>query len=184
MDSFVSSIQAFTQGDYVRLTLVALGLLIATAMLSHVCTRFIRRVASIDGTPIPSASIIVNTARIVVWGLGICLVLSSCLGVNVNALVAAMGVGGIALSLGLQSTIANYWGGVQATVLKIVQPGERIKVSGITGVVQDISWRQTVLRDADEVEHIVPNAIIASSVVSKMGSAAEDANKGGTNLEH
>ena len=166
MDIFATYLPSLAEGDLVRLLITAAVCILVTAIVSHLITRFIRHASSIDGVPVPSSSIIVNLARVIVWGLGICAVLGI-FGVDVTALIAALGVGGIALSLGLKDTIANLLGGIQATVLKIVQPGDNITVSGVSGIVQDVSWRQTEIVDIDNVVHIVPNAIINSSTVSK-----------------
>lgn len=154
------------QSDFVSMIVTALIVVAATAIVSHVVTKFVHRVSDIDGVSVPSGSIIINIARVLVWGLGLCLALSI-LGFDVTALIAALGIGGIALSLGLQDTIANVLGGLQATLLKIVQPGDYITVGGISGIVQDVNWRQTEVKDIDNNIHIIPNSIINSSTVSK-----------------
>ena len=63
---------------------------------------------------LPSSSIFVNIARGAVWLLGVCIMLSTCYGVDVSAAITALGIGGIAISLGFQDTIANLIGGLQA----------------------------------------------------------------------
>ena len=70
-------------------------------------------------------------------------ILDNCFGINANALVAALGVGGIAISLGFQDTLSNLIGGMQVTFMGIIKPGDNIEVGGVTGVVQDITWRRT-----------------------------------------
>ena len=64
-----------------------------------------------------------------------------------TAVVAALGVGGIALSLGLQDTLSNLIGGVLITFMRIVTPGDNIQVGAHKGVVQDINWRQTRIKN-------------------------------------
>ena len=108
---------------------VAVVLLIATSLIARAVVRLVRKLLSTDGAPLPASSLIVNIVRTVIWALGGSFILNSCFGINVGGLVTAVGVGGIALSLGLQDTISNFFGGLQVTLMKIVQPGDHIKMS-------------------------------------------------------
>lgn len=166
MNDFPTAFSSLAEGGLVVSIVLALVAVVITAILSSVVTHLVHRITDIDGVEVPTGTIMINVARVLVWGIGICVVLSL-FGVNVTALVAAMGIGGIALSLGLQDTIANFLGGLQATLMKIVQPGDSIAVGGVEGIVQDVTWRQTVVKDIENVEHIIPNAIITSSTISK-----------------
>ena len=158
----------FVQGDNLHAFVIAVAIIAVTAVLTHMLTLFIRHVVQLDGVPLPSSSILVNIARITLWGLGIGSMLSICFGVDVNAIVAALGVGGIALSLGLQDTIKNFIGGLQVTVMKIIQPGDHVVVGSVEGIVHDVTWRQTIIHDYEKSVHIVPNAVINSATVTKI----------------
>ena len=147
---------------------LALVLLAAIAIGSHLLVKLIRRLTQIDGVPIPESSILVNVARILLWCIGIAFILGVCFDVDVNALIAALGVGGIALSLGLQDTIKNFMGGLQVTLMGIVHPDDHIIVGSVEGIVQDVNWRQTVVEDYEHVTHIIPNAVISSTTVSRI----------------
>ena len=152
--------------------------------MSAIVSRVIRKLMQVDGLPLPESSIIVNIARIVIWILGISIMLSACFNIDVNALLAALGVGGIALSLGLQDTIKNFIGGLQVTLMGIVHPnfigglqvtlmgivhpGDHVVVDGVEGIVQDVTWRQTVVKDYDNNVHLIPNAVINATTVQKI----------------
>ena len=84
---------------------------------------------------------------------------------NPSSLITALGVGGIAVSLGFQDTLANLIGGVQVTFMGIVKPGDNIEVGSESGVVQDVSWRHTTIRDALGQTIIVPNSIISTTAL-------------------
>ena len=167
MDTTIESVQDFANGSHVQAVIAACVILIVTAIVSHVITKLIRRVMQSDGAPLPSSSIIVNIARIVVWMLGISITLSSCFGVDVNAMLAALGIGGVALSLGLQDTLKNFIGGLQVTLMRIAQPGDHIVVGGVEGIVKDVNWRHTVVKDFENNLHIVPNSVISSTTVQR-----------------
>lgn len=171
MDDIVGNIQNFAHGDKVVLVLIAVIIIAITTVASHFATKLIRRIMQVDGLPLPSSSILVNIARCVIWVIGISIMLSACFGVDVNALLAALGIGGVAVSLGLQDTIKNLIGGLQVTLMRIVHPGDHIVVGSIEGIVQDVSWRQTVVKDYENTVHLIPNALINSTTVSRVEPA-------------
>lgn len=168
MQSLVDWIRSSSEGDYIRSIVVAVLIILATHIVSRLATKLIRKLLSSDGVPLPSSSILVNIVRVVAWAIGLSTMLSSCFGVDVNGLVTALGVGGIALSLGFQDTISNFIGGLQVTLMKIVQPGDHIQVGSTDGIVKDVSWRQTVVVDYEHNVHLIPNAVISSTEVIKV----------------
>lgn len=144
---------------------VALVLVAAIAVVSHFVVRSLRHFMRKDDNPLPQSSIFVNITRGVIWGLGLCFVLDSCFGVNMSALVAALGVGGIAVSLGFQDTLSNLIGGTQISFMKIVQPGDNIQVGTSKGVVQDVTWRHTTVKNRLGETVIIPNSVISKNAV-------------------
>ena len=50
-------------------------------------------------------------------------------------------------SLGFQDTLSNLIGGLQVSLLRIIKPGDNIEVGSATGVVKDITWRHTTIRN-------------------------------------
>lgn len=104
--------------------------------------------------------------RAVVLMLGGLLVLSS-LGVSITPLLAALGVGGIAVGLALQDTLSNLFAGVHILVEKPVRVGDFVKLeSGQEGYVTDIGWRTTRVRMLPNNMVIVPNAKLAQSILT------------------
>ena len=169
MNALIELIKEFVEGNNVHLVIATVAILVVTAIVSSLFTRLIRHLMCNDRIDMPQSSILVNVERIIVWGIGISLVMSACFGLDVTALVAALGIGGIAISLGLQDTMKNFLGGMQVTALGIAKPGDRISIGSTTGVVEDVSWRQTVVRDIDGNVHIIPNAIMNSTEVTQAG---------------
>ena len=151
--------------------IVAVVIFAATFVAARFFVRIIRKLLSSDGVPLPSSSIIENIARIIVWAIGGSIILSLCFGIDVGGLVAAIGVGGVALSLGLQDTISNFIGGLQVTLMKIVQPGDHVKIGTTEGIVQDVTWRQTIVKDFENNVHIIPNSKINSGEIEKIEPA-------------
>jgi small-conductance mechanosensitive channel len=101
---------------------------------------------------------------IIVIGLLLAL---SVLGVSITPLVTALGVGGLAVALALQDTLANLFAGVYILVEKSVRVGDFVKLeSGQEGYVEDITWRTTRVRMLPNNMVIVPNSKLAQSIVT------------------
>ena len=49
-----------------------------------------------------------------------------------------------------------------------MHPGDHIVVGGVEGIVQDVTWRQTVVKDYENTIHMIPNAVINSTTVQKI----------------
>ena len=167
MNGFIDWIKDFVHGGQFNAWIAAVVIIAATAVVSSAITKLIRKIAQVDGAPLPSSSILVNIARSAIWVIGVSIMLSACFGVDVNGLITALGIGGIAISLGLQDTIKNFFGGLQLTLMKIVHPGDHIAVGEIDGIVQDVNWRHTTVHDYDGNTHIIPNAVMNSTAVTK-----------------
>ncbi|MDY3753896.1 MAG: mechanosensitive ion channel, partial [Collinsella sp.] len=97
-------------------------LAIGTAVAAKVVSKTLRHLLNRDDNPLPASSIFINIARAVIWMIGGSFILDNCFGINANALVAALGVGGIAISLGFQDTLSNLIGGMQVTFMGIIKP--------------------------------------------------------------
>ena len=156
--------------DAIRLDtlLAAAVLLVITVLVSRYAVRLVRKLLSSDGAPLPSSSLIENIVRIAIWALGGSFILSACFGIDVGGLVAALGVGGVALSLGLQDTISNFIGGLQVTLMKIVQPGDHVKIGTTEGMVLDVNWRQTTVKDFENTVHTIPNSSINKGEIEQI----------------
>ncbi len=140
--------------------------------MAHLLTKLLRRVLNYSDD-LPSSSIFINIGRVVVWFLGTSALLSTCFGVDVSAAVTALGIGGIAISLGFQDTISNLIGGLQVSLLRIVQPGDHISVGGSKGVVKDVTWRHTTIKNIDGETAVVPNSVINKNSLTHLPPAGK-----------
>jgi small-conductance mechanosensitive channel len=113
-----------------------------------------------------SATIFVSITRVIVWTIG-GLVLLNSLGVAITPLLTALGVGGLAVALALQDTLSNLFAGVHILASRKVQPGDFIQLdNGMQGYVVDTNWRSTIIRQLPNNVLVVPNATVASSIVT------------------
>ncbi|MDX3235203.1 mechanosensitive ion channel family protein [Streptomyces sp. ME03-5709C] len=150
----------------VNQVLVAVMILAATIAAGRMVAETVRTLALARSGVAASATIFVNITRVVVLAIGF-LVLLQTLGISVTPLITALGVGGLAVALALQDTLANLFAGVHILASKTVQPGDYIRLSsGEEGYVVDINWRNTVVRQLSDNLVIIPNAKLASAIAT------------------
>lgn len=114
-----------------------------------------------EGVP---ASLISNLAKISVLILGT-LILLQTVGVEITPIVTTLGVGGLAVGLALQDTLANLFSGFYLLISKQVRTGDYVKLDdGYEGYVTDITWRNTTIREIQNNIIIVPNSRLASAI--------------------
>jgi len=118
------------------------------------------------GGAIKSPTLVVNLARIAVGVLGLFIILQN-LGIDITALITALGIGGIAIALALQDTLGNLFAGVQIILSKQVRQGNYIRLtSGEEGWVTDVKGRNTTIQTFPDGNLVtVPNSLLASSIV-------------------
>lgn len=87
------------------------------------------------------------------------------LGVNLNGLVAGLGVGGVIVTLAAQDTAKNLFGGLVIFLDKPFIVGDWIEMSPYEGTVEDITFRSTRVRTFENSVVNIPNSIISNSSI-------------------
>ena len=115
---------------------------------------------------IPQTSLLPNIVNVVIYALGILLILSS-MGISVAPLLTAMGIGGMAIALGLQETLANICAGIYLLMSKQLSIDDYVRLStGEEGRVADITWRFTTIIATSGNAIVVPNQKISSAIIT------------------
>jgi small-conductance mechanosensitive channel len=101
-----------------------------------------------------------------IYVIGLTIVLST-MGIEVSAMVAALGVGGLAVALALQDTLGNFFAGVHLLADRPVRPGDYIKIEGtdVIGTIEEIGWRSSRIRTWDNNIIYVPNSRMSASIL-------------------
>lgn len=99
--------------------------------------------------------------RIVLWIVTI-LIVADQLGIPVTSLVALLSVFSLAVSLAVQSVLANIAGGIVIMLSKPFQEGDFVETSSGTGTVQEITLNYTYLMTADGQRVVVPNSTLSA----------------------
>lgn len=106
-----------------------------------------------------------SVARGLVWLVTIAFILSA-VGVSVTPLVAGAGIVGIAVGFGAQSIVKDFFSGFFILLENQFSVGDTVTVAGITGTVEQMTLRITVLRDGAGTAYFIPNSNI-SNVANK-----------------
>ena len=79
---------------------------------------------------------------------------------NIAPLLASAGIVGLAIGFGAQTLVKDVINGFFILAENQFEVGDTIKAAGVSGSVEEITMRRTILRDADGTLHIVPNSQI------------------------
>ncbi|WP_407380146.1 mechanosensitive ion channel family protein [Helicobacter sp.] len=88
------------------------------------------------------------------------------LGFNVSAIIASLGIGGLAVALAVKDMLANFFASVMLLFDNSFSQGDRIESGGIDGVVVEMGLRRTTIRTADNALVLIPNAELANKSIT------------------
>ncbi|MEH2181549.1 mechanosensitive ion channel family protein [Nostoc sp.] len=124
-----------------------------------------------EGVP---TSLISNLAKASVLILGTLIILQT-VGVEITPIVTTLGIGGLAVGLALQDTLANLFSGFYLIISKQVRTGDYVKLdAGHEGYVTDISWRNTTIKEISNNVVIVPNSKLSSAIFTNYHLPAKE----------
>jgi small conductance mechanosensitive channel len=109
------------------------------------------------------SSVFTGTGRVIIALIAL-LTMLPLAGINIGPLLAGAGITGLAIALGAQALVRDTINGVFLLVEDQYRKGDVIRIADVTGTVEEITLRRTLLRDQDGVLHSVPNGAV--SVVS------------------
>lgn len=111
-----------------------------------------KRLQTLDG-------LVGAVVKVIVWVVVIIMIINE-LGIDTGPLIASAGVIGIALGFGAQTLIKDFTSGMFIIAENQYRVGDVIEINNISGVVEEITIRTTVLRDLDGHVHHIPNGSI------------------------
>jgi moderate conductance mechanosensitive channel len=82
------------------------------------------------------------------------------LGLNLGPLLASAGVAGLAIGFGAQTLVHDFINGFFIVLENQYDLGDKIRIAGVGGTVEQMTLRTTILRDDDGTVHVVPNSQI------------------------
>ena len=121
-----------------------------------------------DETTRRGGTIFKNIVRVGVTVWAVASILDLAFGIDMAGILGALGIVGVAVSLGAQQTIANLIGGIIISLSETLAPGDWVVIGGAKeSRIVDIGWRLTRLVDEDDVEYLVPNSKMVSEIVAR-----------------
>jgi MscS family membrane protein len=118
----------------------------------------------IDAHLIPTIGI---TLKALIF-VGMFAVIAHILGYSVGAIIASLGLGGVAVALAAKDTLANFFGSIAIMADKPFGIGDWIKGTDFDGTVEEIGFRSTKIRTQDKTVIIVPNDKLASMPIENL----------------
>ncbi len=98
--------------------------------------------------------------------------------IDVTPFIATLGIGGLAISLALQSTLSNFFAGLHLISDRPINVGDYIELEGFGGYVEDIGWRstriKTVIGSNPNTIIIIPNSKLSESNINNLSLPSKD----------
>ena len=158
--------------SYILFTVIILSI---TRVAARTINGFISLHIESSQQKLPKTTLLNTILNVVIYAMGVLVVLQY-YGISIAPILTAMGVGGMAVALALQETLANIFSGLHLILSKQLRLDDYIKLStGEEGRVTDITWRFTTIVPAGGGNMIViPNQKIASSNITNYSMLRKD----------
>ena len=158
--------------SYILFTVIILSI---TRVAARTINGFISLHIESSQQKLPKTTLLNTILNVVIYAMGVLVVLQY-YGISIAPILTAMGVGGLAVALALQETLANIFSGLHLILSKQLRLDDYIKLStGEEGRVTDITWRFTTIVPAGGGNMIViPNQKIASSNITNYSMPRKD----------
>ena len=131
-----------------------------------------RRSLVADRAALGSINIIGVIVNAVIWALVVLLTLDN-LGIDITALVAGLGIGGIAVALAVQNIFGDLFASLSITLDRPFVVGDFLIVGDVLGSVESIGIKSTRLRSLNGEQIVMPNSDLLSSRVRNYGRMLE-----------
>jgi len=153
--------------EYASRTFWALLVVVVTLVLARIVRRTTMRALTRGRAQANVTILLGNLVQVAVLTIGILLVLAIYTRDAFGWILGSFSVVGIVLGLSLQDILKNFFAGIWVLVERPFRIGDTIEVGGYSGVVEEITFRTTLLRTPDAQQVIVPNGtFMTGSVVN------------------
>jgi small-conductance mechanosensitive channel len=151
-----------------------IGVLSVTLTAAAIASRLVASYGPHITPGVPVSGLMRNMVRILVITLGLLVILRG-VGVEITPMLAALGVGGLAIALALQEPLSNLFAGLFITLAGQVRIGDYVRLdAGPEGVISDFNWHSTRIQALAGNLIIVPNAKLAQAIVTNFTLPGHD----------
>lgn len=158
-----------------RHTLLARHLVTAAVILSLAVMLNNLAMRGIAHLPFRMAGLSQTLLRLAIFSGGL-LVMLRYWGISITPVLAGLGVGGLAVALALQDTLANFFAGVHLLLESPIEVGHYVRIGNEDeGTVTDIGWRTTRITTGANATIVVPNKNLSSASILNYSIPSERA---------
>ncbi len=154
------------------IAIVVQGGIWANAAIAFWVTRFVDPTAGEDAEAVTMVSALSFVGRLGVWSVVLLLILDN-LGVEVAALLAGLGIGGIAVALAAQNVLGDLLASLSIILDKPFVIGDFLVVGDYIGTVERIGLKTTRLRSLGGEQLIVGNNDVINTRIRNLGRMAD-----------
>ncbi|MFH1222296.1 MAG: mechanosensitive ion channel family protein [Candidatus Micrarchaeota archaeon] len=162
------SVQAFVSyQQFISDVFFVIGVLLVANAVQGVFSAFIPRWIHVEHKKHEkSPQIISRMLSLVVYFIALLIILGY-FHIEITPMIAALGIGGLAIGLALQDGLSNFFAGVYIISGSPIRIGDFIEIPSekISGFVEDIRWRAAKIRTLSNTIVIVPNSKLSQSIV-------------------
>jgi small-conductance mechanosensitive channel len=161
-------------GQWLKWVQGAIGAVAVWSVTSALAAMASRLLVSFGTPGHPVSGLVQNILRFVIWTVGL-LIIARSFGVEISPILAALGVGGLAVALALQDPLSNLFSGIFVTVAGQIRIGDYIRTDlGVEGTVTDFNWHSTRIQAPSGDLIVVPNARLAKAIVTNFNLPVTD----------
>ncbi|MCD6365617.1 MAG: mechanosensitive ion channel family protein [Planctomycetes bacterium] len=152
-------------------TIAALAVAWLVFRLVDVLEVFLRKIASKTDTMLDDqlVPLIRKTMRVFVVIVSALYIAKVIFHWNIGALMAGLGIGGLAFALAAKDTLANLFGSITIFVDRPFLMGERVRIKDNDGTIETVGFRSTRIRLLNGHLVTIPNSVVANEVIENIG---------------
>jgi moderate conductance mechanosensitive channel len=164
---YLDDLQGFLHDKLPRLIVIAIGAWIMIRILDLITGRIVRAAERHAARAANLAQVKTLTSVIRASGIGLIAVLAGLeilplLGFNLGPLLTSAGVAGVAIGLAAQTIVKDCLNGFLILVEDQYNVGDVVRIAGLSGTVEAMSLRKTMVRDGDGTLYTIPNSQITT----------------------
>jgi small conductance mechanosensitive channel len=157
--------------ERIEYTSLFVGVLVATIVVAFLVNRFFKRLIKRATTEVNNDPTNyqflrhVVVALIYIVGFSVAIYMVPGLRALASSLLAGAGILAVAVGFASQHALSNIISGLFIIVFKPFRINDRVTLRTMTGIIEDITLRHTVIRNFENKRIIIPNALISDEII-------------------
>ena len=148
--------------------------ILVALFLNHICKRIITRFNKKYQDKVTTNQYLYHTIRAIIWLIAFIIIMRQISPLHTlgTTLLGATSIIAIAIGIAAQTTFGNYIAGVFLAVHQPFKVGDiiRLKEKNLSGTVEQITFRHTILRTQEHTEIIIPNTLMNTAIIEDMSN--------------